>query len=54
VLWRCRWVRERYGDFGPTLATEKLTAQHGCTISRETLRGWMIADGLWTDILHAG
>ena len=45
-------MRERYADFGPTLATEKLAAQHGCTISRETSRGWMIADGLWTDRRH--
>ena len=36
-------VRERYADFGPTLAAEKLAEVHGCTISRETLRGWMIA-----------
>src|SRR5271156_6065343 len=40
-------VRERYADFGPTLAAEKLAEVHGCTISRETLRGWMIAAGLW-------
>ena len=45
-------VRERYADFGPTLAAEKLAELHGCTISRETLRGWMIADGLWTDRRH--
>jgi len=45
-------VRERYADFGPTLAAEKLAAHHGCTISRETLRGWMIADGLWIDRRH--
>ena len=45
-------VRERYADFGPTLAAEKLVAHHGCTISRETLRGWMIADGLWIDRRH--
>ncbi len=45
-------VRERDADFGPTLAAEKLAAHHGCTISRETLRGWMIADGLWTDRRH--
>src|SRR5271166_534469 len=45
-------VRERYSDFGPTLAAEKLAAHHGCTISRETLRGWMIADGLWQDRRH--
>jgi hypothetical protein len=38
-------VRERYPDFGPTMAAEKLAIKHGCSISRETLRGWMIADG---------
>jgi hypothetical protein len=45
-------VRERYADFGPTLAAEKLAAHHGCTVSRETLRGWMIAEGLWRDRRH--
>jgi hypothetical protein len=45
-------VRDRYPDFGPTLAAEKLAGQHGCSISRETLRGWMIADGLWIDRRH--
>ena len=39
-------VRERYPDFGPTLAAEKLAEHHGCSVSRETLRGWMIVDGL--------
>ena len=45
-------VRERYADFGPTLAAEKLAEVHGCAISRETLRGWMIAAGLWVDRRH--
>jgi hypothetical protein len=45
-------VRERYADFGPTLAAEKLAEHHGCSVSRETLRGWMIADGLWQDRRH--
>lgn len=45
-------VREHYADFGPTLAAEKLAERHGCTISRETLRGWMTADGLWVDRRH--
>src|SRR4029077_19398736 len=45
-------VRERYADFGPTLAVEKLAAVHGCAISRETLRGRMIAAGLWVDRRH--
>lgn len=40
-------VRERYADFGPTLAAEKLAEQHDLKVSRETLRKWMQADGLW-------
>ena len=40
-------VRERYADFGPTLAAEKLAEEHGLTVSRETLRSWMTKDGLW-------
>jgi len=40
-------VHERYTDFGPTLAHEKLVEMHGFTHSVETLRTWMIADGLW-------
>lgn len=40
-------VRENYSDFGPTLAIEMLAEHHGVTVSRETLRKWMIADGLW-------
>ncbi len=40
-------ISERYQDFGPTLAHEKLTELHGINISLETLRQWMIADGLW-------
>ncbi len=41
-------VRARYADFGPTLAHEKLTELRGLRLSVETLRGWMIEDGLWT------
>lgn len=40
-------VRERYADFGPTLATEKLAERDGLRVSRETLRGWMVDAGLW-------
>ncbi|MCX5675540.1 MAG: ISNCY family transposase [Planctomycetota bacterium] len=40
-------LRERYPDFGPTLAAEKLAAHEGIAVSRETVRGWMIAAGLW-------
>ena len=41
-------VREHYVDFGPTLANEKLEARHDVIVSTETLRGWMIEDGIWT------
>jgi transposase len=37
-------VKERYADFGPTLAAEKLAEVHGCRVSRETLRKWMVED----------
>ena len=40
-------IRTRYADFGPTLACEKLAKLHKHTLSRETLRQWMIAEGLW-------
>jgi transposase len=42
-------VRERYADFGPTLAAEKLAEHHGIATSKETLRRWMLEDGLWFD-----
>lgn len=41
-------IREHYSDFGPTLAAEMLAERHDCVISRETLRHWMTAEGLWT------
>ena len=40
-------VRNHYADFGPTLACEKLAALHGRKLSCETLRQWMINEGLW-------
>lgn len=40
-------VRQSYRDFGPTLAAEVLLARHSIAISRETLRKWMVKDGLW-------
>ncbi|MBD0416287.1 ISNCY family transposase [Oryzicola mucosus] len=40
-------VRERYADFGPTLATEKLAERDGLRVSRETVRSWMADAGLW-------
>ena len=40
-------IKERYSDFGPTFAHEKLTELHDFRFSVETLRKWMIKDGLW-------
>jgi hypothetical protein len=40
-------VRSQYEGFGPTLAHEKLTELHDLRLSVETLRHWMIEDGLW-------
>jgi hypothetical protein len=42
-------IREKYADFGPTLAAEKLRELHGIYIGRETLRLWMLEAGLWAD-----
>jgi hypothetical protein len=42
-----RLVREKYGDFGPTLVREKLAELLGIVVSVETLRQWMIGDGVW-------
>ncbi len=40
-------VKTMYADFGPTLATEVLLDKHQLRIGRETLRRWMMAEGLW-------
>src|SRR3954468_17282365 len=40
-------IRERYDDFGPTLAAEKLAEVHDLRLGRETVRRWMAAAGLW-------
>jgi molybdenum-dependent DNA-binding transcriptional regulator ModE len=37
---------ERYPDFGPTLAAEKLNKE-GLAVDHETLRRWLVAQGLW-------
>lgn len=48
-----RLVREHYGGepgerLGPTLAAEQLEADHGLRVPRETLRRWMLREGLWS------
>jgi hypothetical protein len=46
-------VREKYGEgegerFGPTLAAEHLASEDGVRMDAETLRRWMLAEGLWS------
>ncbi len=48
-----RLVREKYGGpvgerFGPTLAAEHLGSEDGLKVDAETLRRWMLAEGLWS------
>jgi transposase len=40
-------IYERYQDFGPTLAHEKLVEAHGLKLSDESVRKIMIAEGIW-------
>lgn len=46
-----RAYRARYLGFGPTFAAEKL-ADDGLAVGVETLRQWLVADGLWTRRRH--
>jgi hypothetical protein len=39
--------RERYSDFGPTFAAEKLREVEGIAVGVSSLRRWLIAEGLW-------
>ena len=48
-----RLVREKYGGpvgerFGPTLAAEHLASEDGLKVDAETLRRWMLTEGLWS------
>jgi transposase len=40
-------LKERYADFGPTLAHEKLVEREGLKISLGSVRRLMIVEGLW-------
>jgi transposase len=40
-------ICERYRDFGPTLAHEKLVEVHGLKLSDESVRRLMIVEGIW-------
>ena len=39
--------REKWRDFAPTFAAEKLAELEGIVVSRETVRTWMIQEELW-------
>ncbi len=39
--------RQRYADFGPTLAAEYLAREHQIVLGVETLRQWLMSAGLW-------
>lgn len=41
-----RLYRKEFHDFGPTFAAEKL-GEHGLDVSADTLRRWLLAEGLW-------
>ncbi len=40
--------REKYADYGPTLAAECLASEDGLRVSAGSLRRWLLAAGLWT------
>ena len=42
-------IKANYADFGPTLAAEKLAERHELRLGVETLRRWMLAEGIWQD-----
>jgi hypothetical protein len=39
-------VKSKYADLGPTLATEVLLTKHDIKVGRETLRSWILEEGL--------
>lgn len=41
--------KRKYPDFGPTLANEKLEEIDKIKISTQTLRNWLIEEGLWEE-----
>jgi len=42
-----KYLKEKYYDFGPTFASEKLEENHGIEINKETVRSIMASTGLW-------
>jgi hypothetical protein len=45
---RQKYSGERGERFGPTLAAEHLGSEDGLQVDAETLRRWMLAEGLWS------
>jgi predicted DNA-binding protein (UPF0251 family) len=43
------FIKANYADFGPTLACETLAERHAIGLGIETVRRWMMAEGLWQD-----
>lgn len=39
--------QEKYRDFGPTLACEFMAREDGLAVAPESLRQWLLAEGLW-------
>jgi molybdenum-dependent DNA-binding transcriptional regulator ModE len=42
--------RERYRDYGPTLAAECLAEEEKLEVSASTLRRWLVLEGLWEGV----
>jgi len=40
-------IREKYNGFGPTLAAEHLVSEDQLQVHPETLRRWILEEGLW-------
>ncbi len=45
-----RLYRDRYAGFGPTLFAEYLQERHGYVIGPETIRRWLLEQGLWQKV----
>jgi transposase len=47
-LIRQKYAGEVWERFGPTLAAEHLASEDGVEVQAETLRRWMLVEGLWS------
>ena len=41
---------KKYGDFGPTFFVEKLWEREGIEVGTQTVRNWLLAAGLWSQV----